>query len=550
MTRVLVIDNYDSFVYTLNGYLLQLGAETDVRAQRCVRGVATRPRGCASTTRSCSRPDRARPSHAGVSIPIVQRGDRVPSTPLLGVCLGHQAIAEALGATVTHAEELMHGKTSLVTHDDSAVLRRRPAAVHRDQVPLARRRRRHASPTNSSSRPAPPGGVIMGLRHASAPGLRRAVPPGVGAHRGWLPDARQLARRQWSARGGGAREGPHTAGQTLLGGVLVEAQCSSTILSTRPTWTWLPPPASQPEHTSMVMAEFCGWAPGVRDCPLTTPPPQPEFGVTSTLRRASERRLLASAEGLPRTSGTVTRPVLNDEVDRRSFRELALRHFRVDRTGPPADPLLSGRGVLAVAGPDHEAGLLERCRAVRRALADDVRHRRPAAVRRHPRPGSPGPARRGRPLPGGSVRMTASVGTEGLDSRSAAAQIELEQQRPRPPRRSSRSHSGRGSELAICTLRLREGDHPEHHGGDDHDDHRDAGPDPGGGRPRLRADDVVVLVDRQLADDGLLHRGGRRCKPNRVVSRPGGTGGSSARRVGVTPAAAVSRSSRNSAAVW
>src|ERR1700710_1286246 len=117
MTHVLVIDNYDSFVYTLNGYLLQLGAETTV-----MRNDAFSTDDAASVIRDYDAvllsPGPGTPASAGVSIPIVKAVVET-GQPLLGACLGHQAIAEALGATVTHAEELMHGKTSLITHDDS-----------------------------------------------------------------------------------------------------------------------------------------------------------------------------------------------------------------------------------------------------------------------------------------------------------------------------------------------------------------------------------------------------------------------------------------------
>ncbi|PPF59305.1 anthranilate synthase component II, partial [Clavibacter michiganensis] len=118
MTRVLVIDNYDSFVYTLNGYLLQLGAETDVVRNDDFAAVDASAR-IADYDAVLVSPGPGTPHDAGVSIPVVHAA-LASSTPLLGVCLGHQAIGEALGATVTYADELMHGKTSLIEHDGSA----------------------------------------------------------------------------------------------------------------------------------------------------------------------------------------------------------------------------------------------------------------------------------------------------------------------------------------------------------------------------------------------------------------------------------------------
>jgi para-aminobenzoate synthetase component II len=117
MTHVLVIDNYDSFVYTLNGYLLQLGAETTV-----MRNDAFAEKDAADVIADYDAvllsPGPGTPATAGVSIPVV-RAALVSGMPLLGVCLGHQAIGEAMGAVVTHADELMHGKTSVITHDGS-----------------------------------------------------------------------------------------------------------------------------------------------------------------------------------------------------------------------------------------------------------------------------------------------------------------------------------------------------------------------------------------------------------------------------------------------
>lgn len=166
MTRILVIDNYDSFVYTLNGYLEQLGAETDV-----VRNDAFPAEEAAQRISDYDgvllSPGPGTPAKAGTSIPIVLAALDAGS-PLLGVCLGHQAIAEALGATVTHADELMHGKTSEIRHDGSAFY---------DGVPQPFRATRYHSlavldetvPPTLEVTSRTEGGVIMGLRHREAP---------------------------------------------------------------------------------------------------------------------------------------------------------------------------------------------------------------------------------------------------------------------------------------------------------------------------------------------------------------------------------------------
>jgi para-aminobenzoate synthetase component 2 len=166
MTRVLVIDNYDSFVYTLNGYLQQLGAETEV-----VRNDSFDPADAARTIAEYDAvllsPGPGKPSEAGVSIPVVFAALE-SHTPLLGVCLGHQAIAEALGATVTNAEELMHGKTSVIRHDRSAFY---------DGVPDGFTATRYHSlavvdgtvPDSLVVTSRTEGGVIMGVRHVTSP---------------------------------------------------------------------------------------------------------------------------------------------------------------------------------------------------------------------------------------------------------------------------------------------------------------------------------------------------------------------------------------------
>ena len=166
MTKVLVLDNYDSFVYTLNGYLQQLGAETEVLRNDVVT-EAELPALLAKYDAVLLSPGPGTPADAGLSIPVV-RYALEHDVPVFGVCLGHQAIAEAMGATVRQAEELMHGKTSLVEHDSSLVYENVPnpfTATRYHSLAVVDSTVPDDLIVNSRTQ----GGVIMGLQHASKP---------------------------------------------------------------------------------------------------------------------------------------------------------------------------------------------------------------------------------------------------------------------------------------------------------------------------------------------------------------------------------------------
>ncbi|MEC3914136.1 aminodeoxychorismate/anthranilate synthase component II [Nocardia sp. CDC160] len=118
--RVLVVDNYDSFVFNLVQYLGQLGVDAEVWRNDDDR-LADVDQVVRDFDGVLISPGPGSPDRAGASIPLVHAAAK-HGTPLLGVCLGHQAIGEAFGATVTRAPELLHGKTSEVFHIGAGVL--------------------------------------------------------------------------------------------------------------------------------------------------------------------------------------------------------------------------------------------------------------------------------------------------------------------------------------------------------------------------------------------------------------------------------------------
>ena len=145
---ILLIDNYDSFTYNLAHLFGALGVEVTVlRNDEIDADEAER----LAPSQLVVSPGPGRPADAGASIEIIER--LAPTTPTLGVCLGHQAIVEAFGGEVGYARELLHGKASPVRHDGTRPLHR-PAASRSTRAATTRSPRR-GCPT-SSSRPRTP----------------------------------------------------------------------------------------------------------------------------------------------------------------------------------------------------------------------------------------------------------------------------------------------------------------------------------------------------------------------------------------------------------
>jgi len=121
---ILVIDNYDSFTYNLVQYLGELGATLDVRRNDAIsldEVAALAPDAIVVSPGPCT------PADAGVSVPLIRRFG--PTIPILGVCLGHQAIGEAYGGVVQRAQRVMHGKTSAIVHDGASVFAGLPSPL-------------------------------------------------------------------------------------------------------------------------------------------------------------------------------------------------------------------------------------------------------------------------------------------------------------------------------------------------------------------------------------------------------------------------------------
>src|SRR5690349_575244 len=197
--RILVVDNYDSFVFNLVQYLGQLGVEATV--WRNDDGELTTAAGVAAVATDFDgvllSPGPGTPERAGASIPLVE-ACAAAETPLLGVCLGHQAIGVAFGATVDRAPELLHGKTSSVYHTNTGVLQGLPdpfTATRYHSLTIMP----ETLPAELEVTARTQSGVIMGVRHNELPihGVQ-FHPESIlteGGHRmlaNWLADCGQV----------------------------------------------------------------------------------------------------------------------------------------------------------------------------------------------------------------------------------------------------------------------------------------------------------------------------------------------------------------------
>jgi anthranilate synthase component II len=161
---ILVIDNYDSFTFNLVHYLRELGAETEVVRNdmlTAAEAIALRPQAVLLSPGPCS------PNEAGVCLELIAAA-AAARLPLLGVCLGHQALGQAFGGAVVRAPQVMHGKTSAITHDGTGVFTGLPAPFEATRY--------HSLIVRDADLPScfavnarSPDGVIMGMRHTELP---------------------------------------------------------------------------------------------------------------------------------------------------------------------------------------------------------------------------------------------------------------------------------------------------------------------------------------------------------------------------------------------
>jgi anthranilate synthase component 2 len=161
---ILVIDNYDSFTFNLVHYLMELGAETEVVRNdtlTAAEAMAKRPQAILLSPGPCT------PNEAGICLDLIAAAADA-HLPLLGVCLGHQSLGQAFGGAVIRAPQVMHGKTSPITHDGTGVFAGLPSPFEATRY--------HSLIVREADLPAcfavnarSPDGIIMGMRHKELP---------------------------------------------------------------------------------------------------------------------------------------------------------------------------------------------------------------------------------------------------------------------------------------------------------------------------------------------------------------------------------------------
>ena len=156
---LLMIDNYDSFTYNLVQYLGELGADVRVARNDAItldEIDALAPAGIVISPGPCT------PNEAGISVPLIRRF--AGEIPILGVCLGHQAIGQAFGGRIVRSERVMHGKLSPITHDGEGVFAGLPSPFHATRYHSLAIDRASLPPTLAVTATADDG-EIMGVRH-------------------------------------------------------------------------------------------------------------------------------------------------------------------------------------------------------------------------------------------------------------------------------------------------------------------------------------------------------------------------------------------------
>jgi len=159
---ILLIDNYDSFTWNLAQYFGELGEPPSVKRND---EITLDEIGAMQPSRIVISPGPGRPESAGISIDVIRRFGS--STPILGVCLGHQSIGIAFGGSVVRASQLMHGKTSTVTHDGTGLFRgiSQPFTAGRYHSLIVA----DPLPADLEATARTEDGTIMGMRHRSMP---------------------------------------------------------------------------------------------------------------------------------------------------------------------------------------------------------------------------------------------------------------------------------------------------------------------------------------------------------------------------------------------